>query len=709
MVSMLTVTPPGGPGELHSLEGALRRWRDLRTRGEAARDFVIELGGGVYEQSAPLYFTELDAWPLTVRAAPGEQPILDGGARLTNWRVAEHQGKIVWIAPVPARALAMGPVRQLFVNGERRTRSIWPKYPDVLTPAGTTRPVTGRLFTACDSFIPAPADWSNDWNDPAGIEAVLLQKWTDCRLPVERFEPESGAVLFSLNTRFEIDPAHTRYFWENVREKMTEPGEYYFDRQAGEIWYLPKPGETPDSIEAFVPATGALVVFRGKPGNPVRFIRFEGIAFRHAGAPRPEVRTAYDFHNPVAEDPRNEFILSRWVRSNHASGRFGGSPQAAAHLPGIISLFYAADLAICGCRFTNSGWYGVLVGGGCDSIRIENNDFLNLGGGGITASGGADSVLKEEPMLCTRRLIITDNHIAECGRDSRCSVGILLGHVSDSVIEHNHIHDLYYSGISCGWSWGFAPNSAHDVKIGYNHIHDLGHGMLCDMGGVYLLGIQPGTRVYNNHIHDINCRFYGGWGVYTDEGSSHIVVEENICHDCSRDGLHQHYGRENIFRYNLCAFNGESGLRISCGLTDRDDKNLLPGEHYRKNINFFGNVLVQSGNTFFLTQARETLGTEEFYSDGNFFYDPAPDAALPFAKNIPEWFEFSHPAWSATFAEWRALGHDMGSVWGDPMFVSLEKRDFHLRDDSPLRGRFPDTARTLDCAGIRQPSARSKP
>ena len=701
MVSELTVTPPGGAGECHSLNEALQRLRRLRNRGEAARDFTIYLAGGVHPVTAPIVLTEADSWPLTIRNVPGETPVLDGGVRLADWRNQSWNGRTVWIARVPASALAFGPVRQLFVNGERRVRSRFPKGREVFAPAGTSRPLTGRLFTSCDRFRPAPSDWSNQWSDPQGIEAVLLQKWTDCRLPVESFDPVEQEVVFGRNTRFEIDPETTRYFWENIREQLTEPGEYYFDRNAGEVWYLPRPGETPETIEAVVPALGPFLIFSGRPENPVRFLRVEGLTFRHGGAARAEVSTCYDFHTPGLESFLNGFISHAWVARSKAERKFGGSPQAAAQLPGLVSCFHAADLAIHGCRFENAGWSGVLLGVGCDLIRVERCAFRHLGGGGVVICGGSAQTLREQPELATRRALITDNHIGECGEVNLCSVGILIGHAAECVVEHNHIHDLYYSAISCGWSWGYAPNAAHDHRIGFNHLHDLGKGMLCDMGGVYLLGVQPGTRVYNNLIHDVNCRFYGGWGIYTDEGSSHVVVEENICYHCSRDGFHQHYGRENVLRYNISAFNGDSGLRISAGLTDRGGAWNLPGEHYRKNINFFGNVVVQSGKTFFLTQARETLSFDEFYSEANWFFDPAPNPELPFARNIPIWFEERHPAWQANFAEWQAEGHDRCSRWGDPGFVDLAGCDFHLSADSPLRGVFPDPARTLDQAGIR--------
>ena len=83
-----------------------------------------------------------------------------------------------------------------------------------------------------------------------------------------------------------------------------------------------------------------------------------------------------------------------------------------------------------------------------------------------------------------------------------------------------------------------------DVHTKFNHIHHIGQGYLSDMGCVYTLGHQPGSRVENNFCSDVQSYNYGGWGYYTDEGSREIFVNNVAAHTkCA--GHHQHYGTDN--------------------------------------------------------------------------------------------------------------------------------------------------------------------
>jgi hypothetical protein len=185
--------------------------------------------------------------------------------------------------------------------------------------------------------------------------------------------------------------------------------------------------------------------------------------------------------------------------------------------------------------------------------------------------------------------------------------------------------------------------------------------------------------VRNNLIHDVSVSSYGGWGLYTDEGSSDIVLESNVVYRCQSAGFHQHYGQDNLVYNNIFALNREAQLRRTrvethCGFT------------LTNNIIYF-----DSGRTF-----DGNWSGEGFQIDHNIYFNTRCDASHPPLDD------------SLNFKTWQAEGHDVHSRFFDPRFVAPDEGDFRLHWYSrALRFGFhpPD----LRGVGVRKKFVRNLP
>ncbi len=187
------------------------------------------------------------------------------------------------------------------------------------------------------------------------------------------------------------------------------------------------------------------------------------------------------------------------------------------------------------------------------------------------------------------------------------------------------------------------------------------------MGGIYTLGVQPGTVLRGNLIHDIQQRNYGGWCIYLDEGSSHILVEGNVCYRAGTNVFNQHYGRENVVRNNIFANGGHSV--VSTGRLE--DHNSFTLTH---------NILVTDGKPIFAVAAARATGPLGLRSDCNVVWDTSGDPCFCAMQSMehPE----SAKRWNRT--TWKQTGNDLFSVVADPSFRDPAKGDFTLKPDSPV-------------------------
>ncbi len=198
-------------------------------------------------------------------------------------------------------------------------------------------------------------------------------------------------------------------------------------------------------------------------------------------------------------------------------------------------------------------------------------------------------------------------------------------------------------------------------------------------------------------------------GLYTDEGSSNVILQNNVVYDTKDAGFHQHYGTDNVIINNIFAFPsskycsakeaGEgqcdnsairSSQHMDCGLWEEGGSSgATPDYGCNSSFTFTRNIVLLgtqdvSGNatthmhlTFVAYRHPEVNGLRNMTWGDNVYWS-APlgvgsTAALRFGTDFPP-LNFS--AWQTTF-------HDATSVVADPQFVDAQGKNFALLPGSP--------------------------
>jgi len=622
--------------------------RALLKAQKEPRPLRVILRGGTYSLDSPLEFGPEDSGteqaPVVYAAAAGEKVVLSGGRRIENGRWGEANGRKAWVVDIAEVKAGKWRFRQLFVNGERRPRTRLPKQGEyrIESLPGYTGDF---LRSPTRQFVYAPGNIEPTWRNPKDVEVVGITRWLDNRLPIESIDGSTRTVTFDRASLFALVSSATSgdgtarpsvYWVENVFEALDTPGQWYLDRPGGVLYYLPRPGEEMPSAEIVAPRLTQVVRVVGRAGAPVHDLRFEGLVFAHTE------------WQPPAD--------------------YASSLQAGIEVPGALLFDYAERCAVIGGGIEHIDNYGVEVNVGCADIEIARNRITDIGAGGIrighffsweTDGSGRlteRGIQRKADMPQgphSQRITVADNEIAHCGRFTPEAVGVFVGDNANNKIIHNHIHDLFWCGISVGSVQDFGPGQARDNVIEYNHIHDIGQGMLSDLAGIYTCS-SPSSRIAYNVVHDVARRDYGGWGIYPDQGSHDLLIQKNLVYRCQDGALFAHHNHDITAENNIFAFNrgaqiergGIGGFELTCR------RNLI---YYRQ-----GQAIGNYGSG--------RWGRDTCVFDRNLYWNASGKPVL-FANK--------------SFAEWQAAGQDKESLIADPLFVDPAHDDFTLRPGSP--------------------------
>lgn len=376
----------------------------------------------------------------------------------------------------------------------------------------------------------------------------------------------------------DYNPKCAKFRIENLWSDFKNPGEWYWDREAELVYYIPKSGEKIGKVEIEVPLLFQLILIEGRPGAPLTGISFQGIEFFGTETLPPQDYMSWSEPYSMSGSKRlrdsSRFFIERHNALYQTGELYGVSPQGAYELPGVIHARHVENLMIQNCEFRGLGVYAVVLEEGCWRCSVLDSEFHELAAGAIQMDGGDH---RRGIEWQNGQHTISRNHISRIGVIYSAGIGVLSMFSSQNRIEENHIHHTGYTGISCGWMWGVDPQPVWGNVIARNDIHDVGtHGGLSDMGAIYLLGLQPGTYVRENVVRDIYSSTYGACAIYLDEGASLIEVEGNFIKGRFDLGIHLHKTRANTIRRNVIAGDRLRGGLVINGTLDHDRDVLYP-------------------------------------------------------------------------------------------------------------------------------------
>lgn len=499
-------------GPLATLGAACRAAQET----DSTRPRKIVMRSGEYFLDGPVVLTDQDNG-LKIEAAAGADVRLYGGRAITGW---EKDGESFYAASLPGVREGQWDFRALVVNGRYCRRARLPEKGrlehrsvfDVrwmsTTGGGWQRKPTDRELTHLQY---KPEDLGA-WLDVRNAEVTVYHMWDESLVGLAALDTETHTLTFSSPTGHPPGAFGVReYVIWNIREGMTQPGQWYLDRARGKLVYWPLPGEDMSQAKVIAPTVESIIALTGTKAHPVRDVAIRGLTLSVTTTPLKA--------------------------GGFGAGRFDGALSATA----------TENCTFANLEIVHAGGQGIKASG--TDLRIANCHVHHVGACGIRYRG--------------TRVNVTDNHVHDIGLTYASAIA-LPGGGADSQISHNHIHHCPYSAMTYG---------GKNTRIEGNLIHDAMFEMH-DGGGIYCFA-GKGLVLRGNFIRDIvDTGGYGASAYYLDEQSEDCVVEGNLAVNVVRPS-HNHMARNNVIRNNVFINDGDLRLTWPRSSGYRFEKNIL--------------------------------------------------------------------------------------------------------------------------------------
>lgn len=477
---------------------------------------------GAYKMTSPVRLGSQDSG-LLIRSEGGKRVLFDGSVLIPQHAIQPCRDEAVLsriidptarpkvcsvnlrelgVSELPAiqpRGFTVRPdasANELFAGRTPLTLARWPnrdyaKIEELIEPGnGETdadKPMRKPVFLAGDR----PELWakaSDVW-----LYGYWKFDWADESIRADAIDPATGAITLAHPHPFGLAKG-APFYAENLLEELDAPGEYYIDRTAFRLYFIPP-----------------------------------------EGAPEP-------LRLSMAGEP---FIVASKVSKLSVAGiDFAFSRGDGVHFQNCD------DSQIAGCRFFDLGGKAVAITGG-HSSGVQSCDIWNTGEGGVVLDAGDRTTLTsandyvnncgiynyERRSQTYRPAVLIDG----CGnRVSHCSIhdaphSAIIYQGNNHLLSYNDVYRTITRTGDGGVFYTGRDWTARGTVISYNYFHD-DFGQRKWEPAVYLDDQASGVKVTGNRIE--RCH----WGFLIGGGRDNIVtgnaiIDCDVAFDCDARGL----------------------------------------------------------------------------------------------------------------------------------------------------------------------------
>ncbi|MBL9114671.1 MAG: right-handed parallel beta-helix repeat-containing protein [Verrucomicrobiaceae bacterium] len=471
----LVISPVGDFADLAKARDEARRIK--------AKTMVLK--SGTYFLSKTLVLEAADSG-LSFIAEPGAAPLVAGVVEVGGWK--PFQGAILkTTAPKGVTP------KQLLYKGERQILARYPNF-------DPKDPLYGG-WAFVEDFPASGAPQGHDWNRELYVKAKDLRKWAhpeDVQIdifaqygwwnflePVLSLDSSSRKLTLAKACGYDLHP-HNRFHFQNALEELDSPGEWFWDKRTGELYFWPPKKDKAPKV--WLPVVQSIIQIKGASDVKIVGIDFTGCE-----------GTAITMEN-------------------------------------------ASNCLIERCRLDQCGGFhgaGVSINGGA-ACRVTRCEISRTGSSGVGLTGG------DRKKLTGPKHIVDNCHIHDVGFFNKNGPGVSLYGV-ELIAEHNHIHHcprmaVQMSGNFCKVEWNHIHHVVLETQDG-GAIYTGGRDWISSRGTSWSYNLIHDVVGCGQEKEGLKHPWFT-FGLYPDDNSGGIDIIGNIVYRCATSCIHLHNSRD---------------------------------------------------------------------------------------------------------------------------------------------------------------------